>query len=123
MIVSDAAGRWTLPQIILRHADAWPTRTALEFLVDGERERGALSINYAELTARAGAIAAELKRRDLSGRPVVLLYPAGPEYLSALLRCFWAGAIAVPAYPPNARRLSRAGERIAALVADSGAAY
>ncbi|HEX4355142.1 MAG TPA: AMP-binding protein, partial [Polyangiales bacterium] len=109
----------TLPHVVVQHALTDPTRIALTFLVDGEQT--AIQLSYGALVARASAIAHELKRRDLAGRPVVVLYPAGPSYLCALLGCFWAGAIAVPAYPPTARSLSRAGERIAGLVADAGA--
>jgi acyl transferase domain-containing protein/acyl-CoA synthetase (AMP-forming)/AMP-acid ligase II len=111
----------TLPHVVLQHALSNPTRPALTFLVDGERS--AICLSYLDLVARASAIAAELKRRDLAGHPVVLLYPAGPEYLCALLGCFWAGAIAVPAYPPSTRGLSRASERIATLVANACASF
>jgi acyl transferase domain-containing protein/acyl-CoA synthetase (AMP-forming)/AMP-acid ligase II/aryl carrier-like protein len=108
----------TLPHFVVQHALENPTQLALTFLSDGDH--GCLS--YVDLVTRASAIASELKRRDLAGHPIVLLYPAGPEYLCALLGCFWAGAIAVPAYPPSMRSLSRASERVAALVANAGAA-
>jgi acyl transferase domain-containing protein/acyl-CoA synthetase (AMP-forming)/AMP-acid ligase II len=108
-----------LPEVIARQALATPSRLALKFLIDGERD--SLCLSYGELAARAHAIAQELTRRDLTGHPVVLLYPPGPDYLCALLGCFWAGAIAVPAYPPGGQRLSRAAERVATLVVDAGA--
>ncbi|HEY2736614.1 MAG TPA: fatty acyl-AMP ligase, partial [Polyangiales bacterium] len=119
MTVSVADSVATLPRVVVQHALTDPTRVALTFLIDGELT--SIHLSYGELVARASEIARELKRRDLAGRPVVVLYPAGPSYLCALLGCFWAGSIAVPAYPPTARSLSRAGERIAGLVADAGA--
>jgi acyl transferase domain-containing protein/acyl-CoA synthetase (AMP-forming)/AMP-acid ligase II/acyl carrier protein len=121
MTASAANSPLTLPHVVLQHALANPTRPALTFLVDGEHST--ICLSYLELVTRASAIAAELKRRDLAGHPIVLLYPAGPEYLCALLGCFWAGAIAVPAYPPSARSLSRASERVASLVANAGASF
>jgi acyl-CoA synthetase (AMP-forming)/AMP-acid ligase II len=109
----------TLSDIVARHALNAPLHAALEFLADGEREPARLS--YAELCARANAIANELMQRDLSGLPVAVMYPAGPEYLCALLGCFKAGAIAVPAYPAIGQRLRRASERVAAFMTDAGA--
>src|SRR5438105_4801555 len=122
MTVSAATSALTLPHVVIQHALARPTQLALTLLSDRDGRDGSSSeLSYLELVNRASAIASELKRRDLAGHPIVLLYPAGPEYLCALLGAFWAGAIAVPAYPPSARGLSRATERVATLVANAGA--
>ncbi|HKU45053.1 MAG TPA: fatty acyl-AMP ligase, partial [Polyangiales bacterium] len=108
-----------LPELLLRQARERPQSPALTFLAD---TRGAPSLlDYAKLTRRATAIARELQQRGLRDEPVLLLFPAGPEYLCALLGCFLAGAIAVPAYPPSNRRLGRANTRVAHVVADTGA--
>ena len=66
------------------------------------------------LDAKARAIAALLQEQQAEGQPVLLLYPAGLEYLAAFFGCLYAGAIAVPAYPP---RLNHNLERLEAIVA------
>ena len=38
------------------------------------------------------------------GERVLLLYPPGLEYVAALFGCLYAGAVAVPAYPPRFNR-------------------
>ena len=47
-----------------------------------------------------------------------MLFPPGLEFIKALYGCFYAGVIAVPAYPP---RKNRSLDRIKILVVDSGA--
>ena len=52
---------------------------------------------------------------------MLLLYPPGLEFVAALFGCFYAGAIAVPTYPPDSAKLSRTTPRLKAIVCDSGA--
>lgn len=94
----------------LRH----PERRAYTFLADKELEETHLT--FAMLDEKARAIAALLQDYRASGLPVLLLYPAGLEYLTAFFGCLYAGAIAVPAYPP---RLNHNLERLEAIVADA----
>jgi acyl-CoA synthetase (AMP-forming)/AMP-acid ligase II/acyl carrier protein len=49
---------------------------------------------------------------------VLLLYPAGLDYIAAFFGCLYAGAVAVPAYPP---RPNRSLDRIQAMIADAQA--
>ncbi len=79
----------------LRH----PDKVAYTFLVDGEREEQKLT--YGELDHQARAIAARLQELELAGQRVLLLYAPGLDYIAAFLGCLYAGAIAVPAYPPR----------------------
>ena len=72
------------------------------FLLDGEVEQARLT--YAELDARARAVATALQRRGAAGVRVLLLYPAGLDFIAAFFGCLYAGAVAVPAYPPRAGR-------------------
>src|SRR6185369_14635948 len=37
-------------------------------------------------------------------QPVLLLYPPGLEYIAAFFGCLYAGAVAVPVYPPTSER-------------------
>jgi acyl transferase domain-containing protein/acyl-CoA synthetase (AMP-forming)/AMP-acid ligase II/acyl carrier protein len=78
-------------------------------------------LSHAELDRRAETIAADLRRRGLRGRPVLVLCPAGLDYVASLFGCLYAGAIAVPAYPPNRFNLSRVRPRLGVTAADAGA--
>ena len=75
---------------------------AFTFLVDGESQR--IHSTYAQLDARARAIAAYLQAQGLEGERALLLYPSGLEYLAAFFGCLYAGVVAVPAYPPRRNR-------------------
>jgi amino acid adenylation domain-containing protein len=91
-------------------------RSAYTFLVDGESQER--SCTYEELDQQARAIAAHLQSLTSTGDRVLLLYPPGLEYIAAFFGCLYAGAIAVPAYPP---RLNRSMERLQAVAQDSQA--
>jgi acyl-CoA synthetase (AMP-forming)/AMP-acid ligase II len=73
------------------------------------------TLSYADLDRRARQIAALLQTRGRPGERVLLLYPAGLDYLSAFFGCLYAGMIAVPAYPPLNPRLR---SRLAAVADD-----
>ncbi len=80
-----------------------PDQVAYTFLVDGEEDE--LQITYAELRDSARAIAAQLQESGpVKGERVLLLYPPGMEFIKGFLGCLFAGAIAVPAYPPRRNR-------------------
>ncbi|MBC7978497.1 MAG: AMP-binding protein, partial [Myxococcales bacterium] len=64
-------------------------------------------------------IAGALQARGLAGARVLLLYPPGLEYIEAFFGCLYAGAIAVPAYPPDPLRLQRSVPRLEAIGRDS----
>ena len=80
-----------------------PEQVAYTFLVDGEEDE--LQITYAELRDSARAIAAQLQESgSVKGERVLLLYHPGMEFIKGFLGCLFAGAIAVPAYPPRRNR-------------------
>ncbi|HEY4088947.1 MAG TPA: aminotransferase class III-fold pyridoxal phosphate-dependent enzyme, partial [Bryobacteraceae bacterium] len=90
---------------------------AYTFLVDGEKEE--LHLTWQALDRKARLIAGLLQKRGVvNGDRVLLLYPAGLEYVAAFFGCLYAGAVAVPAYPP---RRNSALDRIEKIVVDSGA--
>ncbi|MEV6390306.1 fatty acyl-AMP ligase [Nocardia xishanensis] len=72
---------------------------------------------YRELDRDARALADWLTRRDDADRPVLLLYPPGPEFLRAFLGCLYAGVIAVPAPVPHDALSMR---RVAGMLDDAG---
>ena len=82
---------------------------------DGTEEA---SLTFRELRARATAIAAGLRAHADPGDRVVLLVPPGLDYVASFFGCLYAGAVAVPAYPPNPRR---ADPRVHRIIADSRA--
>ncbi|MBW4687497.1 MAG: thioester reductase domain-containing protein [Komarekiella atlantica HA4396-MV6] len=86
------------------------------YLQDGETEAG--SLNYQELELKARAIAAALQSLNATGERVLLLYPPGLEFIAGFFGCLYAGAIAIPAYPP---RPNQSLSRLQAIVADSQA--
>ena len=92
----------TLLDVLRFRAEQEPERQAYVFLVDGETAE--IGLSYGELDARARAIGALLQNRVQSGEPVLLLYPPGLEYIAAFFGCLYAGAVAVPVYPPRSNQ-------------------
>ncbi len=95
----------TLVELARMRAEISPQRTIYRFLDHGEHEGSAFT--YAQLDLQARAIAATLQQSGLSGERILLLYPPGLDYISAFFGCLYAGAVAVPVYPPHPRRLDR----------------
>ena len=89
---------------------------ALVFLRDGST---AEHLTYCVLDRRARALAVRLHELGAHRRPVLLLYPPGPEFLVAFVGCLYAGAIAVPAPLPGDRgeRL----QRVSGILRDTAA--
>jgi acyl transferase domain-containing protein/acyl-CoA synthetase (AMP-forming)/AMP-acid ligase II/acyl carrier protein len=104
----------TLVDVLRWRALHQPDRRAYTFLVDGETEE--VHLAYGELDCRARAIGSLLQDLGASGERVLLLYPPGLEYIAAFFGCLYAGAVAVPSYPP---RLNRPDSRLRAILADS----
>jgi acyl-CoA synthetase (AMP-forming)/AMP-acid ligase II/acyl carrier protein len=101
-----------------------PRQNAYTFLVDGENQ--AVSLTYEQLDRRACAIAGWLQSLYATGERVLLLYPPGLEFITAFWGCLYAGAIAVPAYPPHQNRsldrlLSIAGDAQSSLALTTSA--
>ncbi len=107
----------TLVEILRWRASHQPDQKAYAFFTKGEEEQ---SLTYAELDRQSRAIGALLQRRGATGERVLLLYPAGLEYITAFFGCLYAGALAVPAYPP---RSNRSIGRIESIVADAQAKF
>lgn len=106
----------TLVELLRWRSLHQPDRLAYTFLRQGEIEDSRLT--YGELDHEARAIAALLQDRGAVGKPVLLLHSPGTAYVSSFFGCLYAGAIAVPAYPPNSERTM---PRIQAIVADTQA--
>jgi acyl-CoA synthetase (AMP-forming)/AMP-acid ligase II len=115
-ITEEDTYRYTLPEILQARAAETPGQTAYIFLADGDSVEE--KINYNELDLAAREIAGQLALMNLKGERALMLFPPGLDFIKALYGCFYAGVIAVPAYPP---RKNRSLERIRLMVIDSGA--
>jgi natural product biosynthesis luciferase-like monooxygenase protein len=104
----------TLVDLLCRRASEQPDRLAYSFLADGEIEEHRMT--YGDLDRRARSIAALLQSLNAACERVLLLYPPGLDYIAAFFGCLYAGAIAVPVYPP---RQNKTLSRIAAIIADA----
>jgi len=113
---SDGENNGSLLDRLQRQAARRAAQPALIFLADGEHETARL--NYGELHGRARSLAARLQARDLGGERVLLLLPSGVDYVIAFLGCLYAGAVAVPAYPPASASHAR---RVEGIFGDCGA--
>ncbi|GAB5377984.1 MAG: hypothetical protein AcusKO_44460 [Acuticoccus sp.] len=87
----------------------------MTFLERGERP--ADRATFAELDGAARRVAGHLVARGLAGKPVLLAFEPGLDFIRCFLGCLYAGAIAVP-LPGVGQRRARA--RTAAIVADVG---
>jgi acyl-CoA synthetase (AMP-forming)/AMP-acid ligase II len=90
-----------------------PNDPAYIFLPD--RGGARLSLSFAELYARARAVAASLAERGQRGDRAVLLFSPGLDFIVAFFACLLAGVIAVPMMVPR-RASSR--DASAAILAD-----
>lgn len=106
----------TLVDLLRWRAEHQPHRDAFMFTRPGDS--GAIHMSYAELDCQARAIAALLQDRGSTGKPVLILHSPGLEYIAAFFGCLYAGAIAIPAYPPHS---ARSIPRIQAIAEDSQA--
>lgn len=99
--------------LLRQRATTLGQQRAFTFLIDGEQQREHLT--YAQLDAKARAIAGYLQSRGMAGQRALLLYPSGPQFIAAFFGCLYAGVVAVPAYPP---RRNRNLERIRSIIGD-----
>ena len=104
----------TLIDILKYRADSQPEQTIYTFLVDGETEQ--ISLTYQDLEQKAKAIAAYLQSLGAPQERILLLYPPGLGFIEAFFGCLYAGAIAIPAYPP---RPNRSIARIQSIIKDA----
>ncbi|MCB1057585.1 MAG: AMP-binding protein, partial [Acidobacteria bacterium] len=63
------------------------------------------TLTYEGLADRSKRWAAGLQAFGAEGERCLLLFPPGTEYISAFFACLYAGAVAVPTYPPSRRNV------------------
>ncbi|WP_423383165.1 AMP-binding protein [Burkholderia sp. LMG 32019] len=109
----------TLSELLQNRAATLGDKTAYVFLSGPPEQERAESMTFAALDARARRVAALLRQNAVDiGDRVLLLCRPGLDYVSAFMGCLYAGAIAVPAYPPRNRQHM---VRIAGIVENAGA--
>src|ERR1035438_8382076 len=106
----------TMVSLLRMRAEQSPCDVAYRFVSSSDRHR---EVTYAELDRRARGIASMLSDLGMSGKPVMLLYPPGIDFIAAFFGCLYAGAIAVPACPPDPLRLDRSLPRLVAVARDA----
>lgn len=99
---------------VLQHwARTQPDRPAFYF-ADHERPDD-LCLTYGDLDAKARNLAGFLQKLGGTGQRVLLLYPPVLDFVIGFFGCLYAGATAVPAFPP---RRNRKGQRIHGIAKD-----
>jgi acyl-CoA synthetase (AMP-forming)/AMP-acid ligase II/acyl carrier protein len=105
---------FVITDILRIRAQKTPDEIAYIFLKDGEDDSEQLT--YRELYNAAVSIGASILTKGKKGDRALMFFPAGLDFVKSLYACFYAGVIAVPAYPP---RKNRSLDRIKAIVKDS----
>ena len=97
-----------------------PDKMTYTFLKDGsEIEK---SYTYSELDLHARAIAKSMGK-DVNGKRALLIFPPGVEFLAGFFGALYAGAIPIPAPPPDLARLKRTLPRLRSIIQDADAAF
>ena len=99
---STIFGPSSLVQLVRFRALTEPENDAFIYLANGVDEE--LRLTNAELDRRSRKIGAWLQKRNMFGQRILLLYPPGLDFITAYFGCLYAGAIAVPVYPPRKNR-------------------
>lgn len=117
LVVASPSSATTLVQMLRDHAEQRPGFEVIIFLDDNGEET--TRYTFAGLDRQARAIAATLQRQNAKGERVLLVYPPGPEFVAAYFGCLYAGAIAVPTFPPHPSALERTLPRFRSIVQDA----
>ncbi|GAB7104209.1 fatty acyl-AMP ligase [Streptomyces phaeofaciens JCM 4814] len=105
----------TLPDVLRLRAREQGGRPAFAFLTAGEEPGD--SLTYLRLDEDAEDRAAALRAAGLEGSPVVLVYPAGLEFVRTLFGCMYARVAAAPVQVPSRERGL---ERLRKIADDAG---
>lgn len=93
-----------------QHAALKPNNPAYIFLRDGEDDEHL--ITNSDLYTSVCTIAAQLQKRKLKGKRVLLMYKQGIEFIQVFLGCLTAGVIPALVNPPAASKMVKRIERI-----------
>ncbi len=85
------------------------------YFTDGESGEDDQCLTFAELDLAARNVAGYLQKIGPKGQRVLLVYPPVLDFVIGFFGCLYAGATAVPAFPP---RKNRKGQRIHGIAKD-----
>ncbi|MYZ37989.1 MULTISPECIES: fatty acyl-AMP ligase [unclassified Streptomyces] len=86
----------TFTELVLERTEARGAADAFIFLPDDARGSVPQHLAFAGLDQEARRIASWLQARGAANRQVLLLFPAGLDFIKAFTACLYAGAVAVP---------------------------
>lgn len=110
----------TMPDLLRDRAAAQPDQRAYTFMDDGER-CGA-SMTWEQVERRSRAIAAAIGGHVGPGERVLVMFPPSLEFVPAFFGSLYAGAIALPVYPPSGAKADRTAARLRGMITDAGPA-
>ncbi len=110
----------SLVELLSWRATQQPDQKAFIFLSDSSDSPEA-SLTYGELHSAAQRIAALILDAGGQGQNVLLCQDPGLDYVAAFFGCLYAGAVAVPAYPPDWARPQRTMPRLRAIIENADA--
>jgi acyl-CoA synthetase (AMP-forming)/AMP-acid ligase II len=105
-------------ELLRDRAAAQSGDAAFTFLEAGEREQA--SLTWGQIEARSRAIGAVVAAHVEPGARVLILLPPSAEFVPAFFGVLYAGAIAIPAYPPTGARGDRSSTRLRGMISDAG---
>ncbi len=108
---------------ILRSAAVGGASLFCRFLATGEPDGPDERRSFAEFCQRALRLASGLQAAGARGERVLLLYPPGVAFAEGFVACVLAGAVAVPALPPDPGRLERTLPRLTRMTVDADARF
>ena len=98
------------------NAKLFPDKNIFTFLINGEDKE--IHLSNRELQQKAKNLAVSLINRNCQGERVLLVLPAGLDFIVAFFACLYAGAVAVPA---SLARNPQYFNRMAGIIDDSSA--
>lgn len=107
--------------VIERHAQRDPDALAYRFLPSGDVDDAVQTLTRSALLRRARALGADVAARCEPGARVLVLLPQGLDMLVTFFACVAAGVVPALMTPPETARVDRSLERLARIVAASGA--
>ncbi len=104
--------------LLRNRVEACPDDVAYTFLESGEAAGN--TIAWAALNRRSRALGSFIAARVDPGARVLIMLPPGIDFAPAFFGVLYAGAIAIPTYPPAGARADRTSARVRGMVADAG---
>lgn len=105
-------------EVLRDRAAAQHDSIALTFLDGAEQEGPALT--WTGLDLRSRAIGAAVAARVEPGARVLVMLPPAVDFVPAFFGVLYAGAVAIPTYPPSGARADRSSARLRGMIADAG---